>query len=223
MIKKNIFKSIKNKVIYIYNLYLDKVLQKTAKNFFYKNYNIQFPASMEFGYVDYVDLNNLILMIKKYKPKIVLELGSGYSTYAIIYALLEVHKDDDFKFFSVDQSEEYQNNLKKDFPKDWARRINFLHRKIYLDVFKGQIMSFFEDLPEEKYDYIYEDRMDHPDAKIAGDIIKYETNNLDIYSNFCFTIDGMISTRDYYVKNLTHKYKFDLNQKSGVNFIKNDK
>ena len=78
--------------------YRDLILQKIHKFIFFKFHKIQFSKNMPFSYVDYIDLNNIIKTIKKYKPKTVLEIGSGYSTYAIIYALLNVHKNNQFKY-----------------------------------------------------------------------------------------------------------------------------
>ena len=73
--------------------------------------------------------------------------------------------------------------------------------------FKNQKMSFFDNMPKENFDFIYEDRRDHPEAKIAGDIIKYENELLSKEKSFSFTIDGMESTTNYYKKNLKYRYK----------------
>lgn len=207
----------------IKRLFRKHFLQILAKKKFYKNYNIQFPQSVPFKYIDYIDLNNLIETIKKNKPKTVLELGSGYSTYAIIYALNEVHNDNDFEFFSVDQTKEYQEVLIRDFPEKYKKKINFIHRKTYVEKFKNQEMSFFENLPNKKFDFIYEDRMDHPEALIAGDIIKFENNMLKEHDNFFFIIDGMFNTCEFYIKNLFYNYEFDTNSISGIIFFKTNK
>ena len=111
---------------------------------------IKFSKNMPFSYVDYIDLNNIIKTIKKYKPKTVLEIGSGYSTYAIIYASLNVHKNNQFKFYSLDQTLDYQKKLIDDFPKNFRDEIIFLHREISVKEFKNKKMSFFNDLPNEK-------------------------------------------------------------------------
>ena len=207
----------------IKKLFRKHFLQILAKKNFYKNYNIQFPQSVPFKYIDYIDLNNLIETIKKNKPKTVLELGSGYSTYVIIYALNEVHNDNDFEFFSVDQTKEYQEVLIRDFPEKYKKQINFIHRKIYVEKFKNQEMSFFENLPNKKFDFIYEDRMDHPEALIAGDIIKFENDMIKKHDDFFFTIDGMFPTIKFYTKNLVYNYKFDVRSFSGINFFKENK
>ena len=175
---------------------------------------------MPFSYVDYIDLNNIIKTIKKYKPKTVLDIGSGYSTYAIIYALLNVHKNNQFKFYSLDQTLDYQKKLIDDFPKNFRDKIIFLYREISVKEFKNKKMSFFNDLPNEKFDFIYEDRKDHLDTQIAGDVIKYEHDKINDTDNFLFIIDGMINTVDYYKNNLKFNYSFDVNSFAGITFVK---
>ena len=39
-------------------------------------------------------------------------------------------------------------------------------------------------MPEENFDFIYEDRRDHPEAKIVGDIIKYGNEFLSKENHF---------------------------------------
>ncbi len=72
----------------------------------------------------------------------------------------------------------------------------------------------------KKFDFIYEDRKDHLDTKIAGDIIKYEHDKINDTDNFLFIIDGMINTVDYYKNNLKFNYSFDVNSFGGITFVK---
>ena len=78
-------------------------------------------------------------------------------------------------------------------------------------------MSFYKDLPKEKYDYIYEDRRDHEMTKLAGDILEYE-HTLDQNDRLSFTIDGMPITTNYYKKNLKGRYKISGSVIHGTNF-----
>lgn len=173
------------------------------------------------NYLDYLDQNNLLKNIYINKPKIVLEIGSGYSTYSIIHALMNLKKKENhnFKFYCIDQSKEYLDVIIKNMPEEYKNHIIFLHREIYVEEFNGQKMSFF-DIPDEDYDFIYEDRKDHPETKLAGDIIKFEHTKLNKDKNFYFTIDGMVSTANYYKKNLKYNYKFSKNYVHGINFKK---
>ena len=215
------------------------ILQSFAKKKFLKN-NIQFPKYMsnhkikkisffnkpKWGKglpngIDYLDQNNLINLIYKKKPKVVLEIGSGYSTYSIINTLLNLKKNENhnFKFYCLDQNKEYLNEMVNNMPNNYKKNIVFIHREIFVKEFIGQKMSFF-DIPDEDYDFIYEDRKDHPETKIAGDIIKYDHLKLKNNNEFFFTIDGMITTANFYKKNLKNKYKHTKNYLNGINFYK---
>ena len=196
--------------------YMDNhTIQKTS---FFKNnkWKIGLP-----NYIDYLDQNNLINIIYTRKPKIVLEIGSGYSTYSIIHALLILKKNQNhnFKFFCIDQSKKYLDVVIENMPNEYKQHIIFLNKEIYVEEFNGKKMSFF-DIPHENYDYIYEDRRDHPETKLAGDIIKFEHIKLNKNQEFFFTIDGMVTTANYYKKHLKHKYKHTQNYIHGINFEK---
>lgn len=81
-------------------------------------------------------------------------------------------------------------------------------------------MSFFKNLPNKNFDFIYEDRHDHKDTKLAGDVIKFE-NQLDLNKHsFSLTIDGMPITTNYYKQNLRGRYKISGSIIHGTNFNK---
>ena len=132
---------------------------KIKKKQFQKKYDFIFPVSDFLLPPDYLDLDNLVAQTLKLKPKFVLELGTGYSTYAIIFALNKLREDlgHEFKFYAVDQNEEYLNDLKKFIPEHLSNQISFFYRPIFTKNFNNTLMSFYKDLPKEKYDYIYSD------------------------------------------------------------------
>ena len=115
---------------YFLNPFLYKIrpfLKKSKKKKFIKKYKFSFPESNYFLSPDYLDLNNLVDQTLKLKPQCVLELGTGYSTYAIIFALNELKENNGhkFKFYAIDQNKEYLENLypelKKHFLQDVLR------------------------------------------------------------------------------------------------------
>ena len=158
----------------------------------------------------------------KLKPQCVLELGTGYSTYAIIFALNELKENNGhkFKFYAIDQNEEYLENLKKFIPEKLSKQINFCYRPIYIKKYNNILMSFFKDLPKENFDYIYEDRHDQQETKLAGDILEYEHGLNHNNVKFSFTIDGMPITTNYYKKNLKGNYRISGSVIHGTNFDK---
>ena len=113
---KNFFNHLK---VYFINFFFYKIrpsLKKIKKKQFINKYKISFseskfvlPQDIKPLQPDYLDLNNLVNQILKLKPQCVLELGTGYSTYAIIFALNKLKEDigHKFKFYAIDQNEEY--------------------------------------------------------------------------------------------------------------------
>ena len=208
---------------YFLNPFLYKIrpsLKKIKKKQFIKKYKFGFPESKYFLPPDYLDLSNLVDQTLKLKPQCVLELGTGYSTYAIIFALNELKENNGhkFKFYAIDQNEEYLENLKKFIPEKLSKQIEFCYRPVYIKKYNNTLMSFFKDLPKEKFDYIYEDRHDQPETKLAGDILEYEHGLNHNNVKFSFTIDGMPNTTNYYKKNLKGKYKISGSVIHGTNF-----
>ena len=73
---------------------LRKILFLIKKYKIHNTYNLKiFFNKKELFQPDYLDLDNLINLIIKIKPKLVLELGGGYSTLAIAYALDFLEKE----------------------------------------------------------------------------------------------------------------------------------
>jgi len=208
---------------YLFNPLLYKIrpaLMKFKKEQFKKKYNFIFPESTFLLPPDYLDLDNLINQTLQLKPKFVLELGTGYSTYAIIFALnkLKLDTGHEFKFYAVDQNEEYLKDLKNFIPENLSKQINFYYRPILIKNYNNTLMSFYKDLPQEKYDYIYEDRRDHEQTKLAGDILEFEHKLDHNNDKLSFTIDGMPVTTNYYKKNLKGRYKISGSVIHGTNF-----
>jgi len=218
---KVIFRFIANPVLYK----IRPKLMEIQKQKFVKKYNISFPESDIFLTPDYLDLNNLVNQINNHRPKCILELGTGYSTYAMIFALnkLEEETGHKFEFYAVDQNEWYLNKLKSFIPEHLSKKINFVYRPLYVENYQDTLMSFFKDLPDKKYDFIYEDRNDLKHTKLAGDALKYE-NTLDVSKHkLHITIDGMPITTNYYKKNLKDKYSISGSVIHGTNFNPSNK
>ena len=181
-------------------------------------YKIDFQINNNLFEPDYCDLDNLINLILKNKPKLFLELGGGYSTLAIAYALSELKKkfNHKYKIISYDQSEEYLKKTEDLFPKHLKENIEFRYSPLIVESYNGVLMSFYKDLEILNYDFIYEDRHDHEKTKIAGDIVKLEQK---INNDFSFCVDGMKISVDYYKNNLKKKYDISDSFFHGTNFI----
>ena len=102
------------------------------------------------------------------------------------------------------------------FPKHLKDNIEFRYSPLIVESYNGVLMSFYKDLENLNYDFIYEDRHDHEKTKIAGDIVKLEQK---INNDFSFCVDGMKISVDYYKNNLKKKYDISDSFFHGTNFI----
>ena len=166
---------------------------------------------------DYLDLLNLINLMRKLKPKYVLELGGGYSTLALSYSamLLKKELNIDCLVISIDQSKKYLEINKSIIPKNLAPFVKFEYRELEVVEFKGHKVSVFKNLPNYDYGLLYEDRHDHEETKIAGDAIFLEkkTNSMSI------CVDGMQATTLFYKNYLEKKYRISNSFLHGTNII----
>lgn len=149
-------------------------------------------------------------------------MGGGYSTLAIAYAfdVLKKKYNHKYKIISYDQSQEYLKKTEDLFPKYLKENIEFRFCPLKTEIYNGVLMSFYKDLEILNYDFIYEDRHDHANTKLAGDIIKLE-NEVD--NDFSFCVDGMKTSVDYYKNNLKKKYDISDSFFHGINFINKSK
>ena len=205
---------------YVYNVFKNTIrghLNKSAKIRFQSNYPIDF--SEDLIPPDYLDLENLIKQITEKKPNVILELGGGQSTSAIIYGLMQLKKQGhQFTFVSVDQSEYYLQKTKDSIPIELRNEIVFHHSKLTTKIYENTLMSFFENIPDLPYDFVYEDRCDHEDTVIAGDILLLEQKAIGRNINFSFTIDTMTETKKTLERLLQRRYKISGELLTGTNF-----
>tara|TARA_B100000886_G_scaffold330962_1_gene281975 strand:+ start:3781 stop:4476 length:696 start_codon:yes stop_codon:yes gene_type:complete len=182
-------------------------------------YKIDFKIDNNLFEPDYCDLDNLINLILKHKPKLFLELGGGYSTIAIIYALnvLEKKSNHKYKLITYDQSETYLKKTIDLIPQELCKNVEFVYSPLEVKNYNNVLMSFYKDLKVLNYDFIYEDRHDHEQTKIAGDIIKLEEL---LENDFSFCVDGMLASVEYYKNNLKKKYSISNSFFHGTNFIR---
>jgi len=208
----------------IYRTYLkkykrEKLLLK-AKQRLLERFKLSFPVDDKMFLPDYLDLENLIDRIMLLKPSKVLEIGGGYSTKAIAFALSEAFKGTSTvpKLVTIDQSAYYLEKTQKLVGDVTGVSIEYLHRELYVDQLNGEKMSFVSDLPDDIFDFVYEDRHDHPEAPIAGDILILEQRAIDNDADFNFTIDLMISTAGACKRWLKRNYNVTGEYLTGTNF-----
>ena len=83
-------------------------------------------------------------------------------------------------------------------PQELCKNVEFMYSPLEVKSYNNVLMSFYKDLKVLNYDFIYEDRHDHEQTKIAGDIIKLEEL---LENDFSFCVDGMLASVEYYKNN----------------------
>lgn len=204
----NIFKNPFSSIRYII---LKRINNRLKKKFEYQYKIDKYLKNKSLFETQYYDLENLICLVKKIKPKYILELGGGFSTIAISYALdynLKKHGIKG-KLITYDQSKHYLNLTKKILPKKFTKYVSFHFSNLKLKKFKKQNVSIFNKIIVKDYDFIYEDRFDHNKTRIGADILFLEKK---IKSNFSIVVDGHRYTVKFLMKNLKRKYFVENNK-----------
>lgn len=193
----------------MYHIFSKIILIKKYKIKFRKNDNLIEP--------DYADLLNLFNNVKKIKPKYILELGGGYSTVALASAAryLKLKKNINCKIISIDQSEKYLEYNKQLLSNELKNYVDFFYRPLIIKKINNIKVSHYQNIPKYNYQFLYEDRHDHEETTIAGDIYLLE----DQTTSLSFCIDGMWDTVNFLKKNLKKQYHVEGGFLHGTNFI----
>lgn len=179
---------------------------------------IYFPKTNFLMNIDYIDLLNLWNNIIDRKPKVVLEVGSGYSTFLIIAAIKHLNSNKQKivkKFYSLEQNKKYLIDLKKNMTKSFQREVNFIVTDLKIEKINNKKVTICKNFPKDKINFFYEDRADHHKFKLAGDALKIETK---MPKDYFICVDGMFDTVNFYKKYLRREYKINGGIFSGSNF-----
>ena len=201
---------------------LKRVNNSLKKKFKYQYKIDKYLKNKSLFETQYYDLENLINLIKNIKPKYVLELGGGFSTIAMCYALDYNYKKYGIKgkLISYDQSKYYLNLTKKLIPPKFSKYVTFQFSSLKLKKFNNQYVSIFSKIIIKDYNFIYEDRYDHNKTRIGADILFLEKK---IKSNFSFVVDGHRYIVKFLKENLKKRYSIKTNKLFfRTNFINHD-
>ncbi|MDA7602022.1 hypothetical protein N8791_05720 [Gammaproteobacteria bacterium] len=156
----------------------------------------------------------------KIKPKVSLEVGSGYSTLIFAEALKRIskkHTEDEERFhYSLEQEDNYLRLIKDYLSVDHSKYVRFIKTDLIIKELANQKVSICSNFPDVIIDLFYEDRTDHKQYRIAGDALYIEENMSD---NYTICVDGMKPTTDFFKQNLKRDYKISGRGFHGVNFI----
>ena len=156
---------------------------------------------------DWADLENLYKLIRKLKPKTMLELGGGCSTVISLVAFDEnAGENSDLRFatlYSLDESEYWLDQTSSYIPKDMRRFLEQQLVKPRLENIEGTSVSVVDKLPEGEIDFLYIDGCLVPGNSIGADALIVEKK---ASRNFTILVDGRQGTVNFLKENLKRKY-----------------
>jgi hypothetical protein len=177
------------------------------------------------------DLARLHFLIISGKPLTVLEFGSGFSTYIIAHALKilslnskstidnEYRITKPFHLYSVEESSEFLE-ISKNRLRDLNEFVTFIHSYVRLENFNGNLVTYYDSLPNISPDLIY---LDGPSQyatqtkfnglsfnipqryPISMDILLYEWF---LEPGAQLLIDGRTTNARFLIKHLDRNWKF---------------
>ena len=128
---------------------------------------------------EYSDYYSLWQVLNEKKPNLILECGSGISTVVFgYYSLKESNSENQIKIISLEEQKKYYDNINKIYPKDLKQNVEFLLRDRKEKLYDGNLGSYYDDIPDLNYDFIY---VDGPvDRKVFNDKKHPKTFNADL-------------------------------------------
>lgn len=182
--------------------------------------SVKIPTDDRFFKKDYCDLYNLYRLTIKTKPKVSLEVGSGYSTLIFCEALKRISEREKEEVgrihYCLEQDEKFLKIIKDYLYSDYSKYIRFIKTDLIVKEIANQKVSICRNFPDVSINLFYEDRTDHKKFPIAGDAISIEDK---MPSNFTICIDGMRRTVDFYKRNLQRDYIISGRGFHGTNFV----
>lgn len=191
-----------------------------------------------------IDLARIYNLIKSNKPFTVLEFGVGFSTIVIAQALYEnekkfnkndlkdIRNSNMFKVFSVDASEKWINETKKNVPSHLLSYINFNQSDVEIKNINNQICHVYKKIPDINPEFIYLDGP-HPldpigkinnisfecleRTPISADILYLESTMLP---GTTILVDGRVNNVRFLMNNLRRKFNCKWDRNGDVTILK---
>ena len=159
---------------------------------------------------DWADLLNIYEMIRKKKPDVVVEFGSGCSTLMFARALA----DNVFgHLYSIDASKPFLQRTQNYMPEDLKRYVTLSYSEIEIGEMNGQSVMWHRSVPDVRADFVYLDGPDYHDFSVdietQADGVLLESNRTKHYT---ILIDGRWKTFEFTRNNLKEDYSETVNR-----------
>ena len=164
----------------------------------------------------YTDLYTIHQLLRTRKPKVVVELGIGFSTLTMAHALEMNGKG---TLYSIDSNENWLQNTQRKLPKDLLLRTNFIHSTVRCHMLNGQLCSIYDNLPDVSPNFIYVDAPQPSDVSesvngltfaqrypVAADPLLYESTAPK--DSFFVLVDGRARNAEFLRTNFQGRYRY---------------
>lgn len=154
----------------------------------------------------YNDLSGLYRLVMKRRPKIILELGGGCSTFVLAAAAKAVGA----RLYSVDQSDHWQSLVRDAMPKHLA--VSYHLSDIESCKANGVSACRYKSLPTDNPNMVYVDGGSAPGQPVWADAWALEKN---APPDFTILVDGRQSTCQFLRDHLKRRYKITTGLRGG--------
>lgn len=166
-------------------------LQKMPKLYAMLERYIEASKSTGCSWSDYLELYRYV---RAYRPKEILECGTGVSTIVLAYALEENEKEGSprGRITSMEELSEYFELAKRLFPKEYAHFVDFRLSPAVEDKYLFFAGMRYKDIPERAYDFVF---VDGPDYMPHPPVQLFDLDYLYVLERSDIPVGAMVDTR----------------------------
>jgi len=144
---------------------------------------------------NYLGYWELYKLVRKYKPREILECGTGVSTLVLAYAIAENRRDFniDCRITSMEEIAEYLEMSRACLPAEYQPVVDFVQSDRVEDsigLFRG---LRYRDIPNRPYDFIFVDGPDY--TTVNGQELAFDFDAIHVAKNSTRPINGLIDKR----------------------------
>ena len=164
---------------------------------------------------DWVDLLNIYNLVRRRKPKVIVEFGSGCSTIMFAKALADNHAAGDGfgALYSVETSEHFKKYTESYIPQDLRSHIEMIHSGIELGEVAGKRVMWHRTVPDVSPNLVY---LDGPDYQDFSSDVETQADGVMLEdkapADYAILIDGRRKTFEFTRSNLKRSYKESVNR-----------